>query len=441
MLAALVGVGPARVQGDTGPRAVGRAGATLVSDDGAPALLNNPGGLVRRSALRLQVGLVVDDRDLRFRALGDAPEVEDSSAPGTRPALAVIGTLGPVVAGLAYLEPEEHSRALPAAVPGRVFDATEAGRLPHRYGGIAVAQRDQRLAAGAAVRAGDWLGAGVSVDLGRTRLRERRHVWAGDDGAQLPGDPSRDLDVQVRGAGLSVGAGAGVLIAPPTAPVELAASARYTYRGRLRGPAGAARVGNTTDQPVDPEVALDQPEAEVTLPDVLALRAGARYLGQRVLVEAAAALVLTPRAGTAWRLSGIGVDDSALGAAALTELPRLYDPGRYGAVQVAADVEVVAGFAWLTAGYGYRSSASRPGRLSPGYAEPGRHTAALGVEVYRAGITLTLGYSRSVAPAHTVTSTALRAANPYRAGTVPVGLGRYRLARDSVGVAVEVAWE
>lgn len=446
-LLALAPSSPARADGlRTGSaRAIGRAGAALVSDDGGAALLASPGGLVRRSAWRVQLGMSLHDSDLGYRAdRPGAPPIHDHAGPSTCPELAAQGPVGPVVVGIAYLEPGDFARALPAPLPSTAFGEI-AAQLPHRYAGTALAYQEQVLAAGAAIRASDWLGLGIGLGVARVRLTERRHIWAGMDGRDPLGDPARDIAVTTDADGRALAATAGALIAPPTLPVELAASLGLTTGARLRGSVAASRVGEVLERPPFPTIDLDAPTAAASLPHVVAARTGVRYLGERVLAEAAGELFVPLGTPADWSVSGVRIGDDTQVVAALPDMPMLLDRRAHGAVRAAADVEVLAGFLWLSAGYAYRTGAARPRRITPAFADLGGHTLAAGAEVYGDGVVVTIGYARSFSAAVTVEGSELRSINPFAgssaAGTEPVGLGAYRSTHDAFGAALEISWE
>lgn len=433
---------------DTGSaRAIGRAGATLVGDDGGAALLANPGGLVRRDIWRAQLAVSLHDHDLRYRPRdqssandGTVPVIEDHGAATAAPELAVQGPVGPVVVGAAYLEPGELVRELPALAANTDTDGI-AIRFPHRYAGTALAYREQTLIVGAAIRAGDWLGLGASLGLTRARATERRHVWAGMADRELVGAPLRDIAVATSGSGVALVAAAGALVAPPSLPLELAASVRITSGPRVRGAAAASRIGDEASRPPYPALAVDSPRARASLPAVLVARAGARYLGERVIVEVDGDLTAPLDDAGTWRVTGVRVTDDTGAETGLYTLPVLLDRQLHGAVRVAADVEVVPGFLWLTAGYAYRTRATPLRRTTPAFADLGGHTLAAGAEVYGNGLVLSIGYAHTAPTDRTVTASDLRSINPFDAGTEPIGLGTYEGGHDAIGAALEIAWE
>ncbi len=420
-------------------RAIGRAGAALVGDDGGTALLASPGGLVRRDVWRAQLGMSLHDRDLEYRARsagGSTPAVEDHGQPTVAPEVALQGPLGRVVVGVAYLEPTAMTRGLPG--PSFSDMATE---FPHRYAGTALAYRERTFTAGAAIRASDWLGLGASLGVTHLRLTERRNVKAGMGESGMPDALTRDLAVTAGGSGLGLAAAAGALLAPPSLPLELAASVRITSRARVRGPAAASPLGNMIDWPDFPAVTLVSPEARTTLPSMLVARAGVRWLGERVLVEIGGDITAPLDTAGAWRITGVQVTDETDAMAEISSVPVLLDRQTHGAVRAAADVEAIPGFLWLSAGYAYRTRATPLRRTTPAFADLGGHTVAAGIEVYGSGMVLSVGYAHTESTSRTVTSGDLRSIGLFDAGTEAVGLGTYRSAQDAFGAALEISWE
>jgi hypothetical protein len=118
-----------------------------------------------------------------------------------------------------------------------------------------------------------------------------------------------------------------------------------------------------------------------------------------------------------------------------------FAPGRRYAARAAVDVEVVAGFVWLTAGYAFHTAGSADDRLAPTTADLGGHTAALGIEVAAGGFTASLGWARTFASARTATATAFGLDDPFDPVVTAAGLGRYDTARDVVALSIEVADE
>jgi len=429
-----------------GARAIGRAGAVAVSADGGAALLVNPGGMARRTALRLQIGTAIHDDAASFEAADSAatgsPVVEDLGQPVSAPFVAAQGSVGPVVLGATYLECGDLARTLP--VPERNQLPEDVSRLyPHRYGGTALGFHRRLIAIGAAVRAASWLGVGVALNASDVGLREQRHAWAGleiraDD---TVGDPLRDLRLEVDGRDWFVpGASVGVLIAPPQLPMELALAASGSTNARLDG--SAALEKTRTDEYPEP-IITGTAASSASLAMPLTARAGLRYLGDRVLVEADGELTFFRGAGASptWELDGIGARRVPGVEATLAEAPSLVDQRNHATARLAVDVEVARGFLWLSAGYAVRAAGAHREAVSPAYADLGGHTLALGAEGQWRGTTLTIGYAHTFARTLNETGSHLLLVNPFDAGTMVVGNGRYRRVHDAFGIAIEVAWE
>ena len=443
---------PAAADGPTlgGPRGIGRAGAVMVSDDTGTALLLNPGGLARRTAPRVQLALGFHDRDLDYQAAAmpqwfpgstdTPPPIRDQGAPARLPLIAVQGPIGPVVAGLALVETSDWSRALPAPGATSSLDAGSIARLfPHRYGGTLLTHRRRSLAAGAAVRARPWLGVGASVGLARVELREQRHIWAGVAGRDALANPQHDLTVAVTGRDdLVPGMAAGALIAPLQLPVEMAVSASYAAGGQVRGTADAWAPASS---PLT-QATLTAPTAQASLPHTLTMRVGLRYLGERILLESGSEMTVYLGQPPTWQIAGVSVQDWLEAPVPLASMPSLLDRRAHAAARASADVEIVPGFLWLSGGYAYRTSASYSPRMAPAHADPGGHTLAMGAEANWSGITLTVGYARSLARSIRVTESSVVWIAPRDdGGRQPVGAGTYVSAGDAFGAAVEIAWE
>jgi hypothetical protein len=340
------------------------------------------------------------------------------------------------------MEGGDLSRLLPA--PERNQLPEDVTRLyPHRYGGTALDYQRRTVAVGAAVRAASWLGVGVALSASDVSLREERHVWAGleiraDD---TVGDPLRDLRLAVDGRDRFVpGASVGVLVAPPQLPMEIALGASASADAGLDGSATLEKT--RTDE--YPEPLLDgSPTGAASLAMPLSVRAGLRYLGDRVLVEINGELTMYRGAGATptWSLEGVGARRVPGVEGTLTEVPSLVDQRDHATGRVAADVEVARGFLWLSAGYAVRAAASHREALTPAYADLGGHTIGLGAEGQWQGTTLTIGYAHTFERTVDMNGSHLLLVNPFDAGTMVVGDGRYQRVHDAFGVAIEVAWE
>ena len=431
-------------------------GASYVIIDGLGVGLSIPlygqeGGWDGRSVESFAVG------DLRFEAswafvrlpfldvavLGDAwlpTSTQDTFTGERRPraslGMAAQGSLGPLIVGAAYLELADLSRLLPRPQLNQPTDRVSL-LFPHRYGGVGLTYQRRAWIAGAAMRARPWLGVGVSAGIAQVSLGEIRHVWAGFAGREPLGDPGRDLVLSLGGSDAAVPmVSAGALIAPPPLPLEIALSMSYAAAAEL---GGAARLSATRDTTF-PTPELTNPRAEAVLPGSVVLRAGMRYLGERVLIETGGDITLYTGDSPLWTVSGVSVRDSTGATGTLGRVPSLVDRRAHGALRAAIDVEAVRGFVWLTAGYAYRTGSSRTAYLTPAHADPAGHIVAVGAEGQWSTMVFTIGYSRMLETAITVDASNVELINPFDGGTAPVGAGTYDGAVDMFGAGIDITW-
>ena len=419
------------------PRAIGRAGAGLVSDDGGGAVLANPAGMARRDTTRVQVGGVAVDHDLSYRsAQPAAPDISDAGAPALAPLVAAQTTIGPLVVGAAYATTAQRERRLPVPRPDQ-SDADVVRLFPHRYAGLSSTVKRRTAAAAAAVRATDWLAVGLTVSLSRAELDERRRLWAGFGGRDPLASASRDVELGLDGVDAVVpAAGLGALIAPASAPLEIALAASWSDDVDVDGDAAASADGT-------PQVSARRARARTEVAAPLLLRAGVRWLGERWAAEVGGDLWILPGGidRPRWRVDGLDVIDDTGLRAPIDDVPSLLAQRSHGALRAAIDAEVLAGFVWLTAGWAWSGAATPADRQTPAFADLGGHTAALGVEIATGGITVTAGWSRLFGTTRWAEPGAVPRENPFDAGTEPANTGRYQGSRDVIGVAVELALE
>ncbi|HTJ41110.1 MAG TPA: hypothetical protein VL463_03415 [Kofleriaceae bacterium] len=414
-------------------RAVGRAGTGLVSDDGAGALIANPGALARRGQARGQASLVSDDQDLSY-ATGSIT-IGDQASGALAPAAAAEDAIGDaLVVGAGYATTAAWTRALPVPAGGQ--PAMDVAKLyPHRYAGLGGSFTRRTVAAALAWRATDSLAIGASARLDQVSLDERRRLWAGFAGRDDANDPTRDVDLQLRGSdGVVPGGAIGALFAPTDAPIELAVAAGATAPAHLDGDVTAAQVGAPTVEEVAPSARID-------LPASLTVRAGARFLAERWTLEIGGDLALAPaRSEPTWAIEGVRVIDPTTKVAAdLTSVPSLYTTGAHGSARAAVDVEIAEGLCWLTAGYAWSSRSTPLVTTAPVFAELGGHTAAAGLELTAQGFTITAGWSRTFAATAVIDQGAVTQVNPFAAGAAVANLGTYTTDRDLFALSVELA--
>lgn len=417
------------------PRAIGRAGAATVGDDGGGALLVNPAAMARRGDARAQAGVAVVDDALRFRALrGGAPPEPTQGPPALAPLAAAEAALGDWVIGAGVMTAAVTARALrsPSELPpsevGAGFDA--------RYAGIAGSRRRDTVAIGAARRLGEQVAIGASVTTSRVAIDETRRLWAGFDGRDALGDPAHDVEVALSARDAFVpGAVIGAFAAPEDSPLELGASVGYGAATHATGHVVASGVAG------GPAVGADPATATIALPAAWSVRGGARYVGDRLVVEADVDWFHVPARATAatWSIGEVALRDPSGFTSVLAPIPSRISARSRVAIRTAADLAVVEGFLWVTAGYAFAQPGVAATRQSPTFGDLGGHTFALGLELVAGGATITLGYARTVAPTVDVPRPAWNLDNPFPGGDRRAFGGRYDGSTDQVGLLVELA--
>ena len=420
------------------PRAIGRAGTGTVGDDGGGALLINPAAIARREGMRGQVGIAFIDDSLAWHADAEGtPISRDQAGVSTAPLAAAIGSVGPWILGAGVMTAGVTDRAL--RDPADVLDADKLGRaFDYRYAGIAGTIRRDTVTIGIARRLGDAVAIGISGGLSRVSISERRRIWAGFESTLPPGhevgDPSRDVELGLSAHdNASPSAVAGVLVAPTDSPVELGASVGWGRTVHASGEVTASGMsGGTT-------VRLAAPTSQLVVRQPLAIRAGARYLGDRFVAELGGDVWIARDSAqrATWRVTDVNVIDPSSLEVGLASVPSRISQRTHGAVRLAVDVELIAGFLWATGGYAYTVGSTTPSRLSASFGDLGGSTFALGLEGTAGGITVTLGWSRTLAlAAHG--SSDLRLDNPFAAGDRAVPAGTLDAAADQLGILLDV---
>jgi hypothetical protein len=417
------------------PRAIGRAGAAVVGDDGGGALLINPATIARRDTTRGQIGIAVVEDSVEWQSTTQAAPLSTGQA-GSRlaPIGAVVAAVGPWIVGGGMMTAGVSDRAL--ARPGDV-GAISAG-YDYRYAGIAGGYRRDTMTIGAARRLGSSVALGLSLGLSRVTAAEHRCVWAGfgGRGLELIGKPESDIDLALRGTDRFVpSAVAGVLYAPEDMPIELGASVAWTDDARLDGTIDAD--GNPPDGPdILPTMA---PHASLTVHQPVAVRAGGRYIADRFVAELGGDLWIARAAAgsAAWEVDGIRVIDPSNISVDLLRVPSRISQRTHAALRAAADIELIPGFLWAITGYSFSMLGTPPARLSPSFGDFGGHTFGVGLEASAGGFTVTIGWSR-MWTRRMREPTVLQLDNPFiAAGDRPVYHGTYDAALDQVGILLE----
>jgi len=412
------------------PRAIGRAGTGTVGDDGGGALLVNPAAMARRDGARGQLGLALVDDEIAWEP--EAGPIARNQAPSSLvPMGAAIGSLGPWVIGVGVMRAAVSERSL--IRPGDFQPGDLGDRFEFRYAGIVGALRRDTVAAGVARRIGDALAVGLGVAGARVGVSETRRIWAGFSGRDMIGAPGQDVELAMSGHDAFVpSAVAGVLFASEDAPLELGASIGWSRR--IDVDADVDGVGTARG----PTVQSTRPSAALTLRQPWTLRAGARYLSDRFVLEVGGDLWLLPRAAeaAAWRLHRLSVVDSSGLEVPLSEVPSRISQRTHGAIRAAVDAELLSGFLWATAGYAYAVGGVSGGRQSPTFGDLGGHTLALGLEATAGGFTVTAGWSRTWATTiHPASQLALD--NPFEAGDRACSPGAYDGSIDQLGIMID----
>jgi len=439
LLCALAGMAPAQARADGlsiaggSPRSIGRAGAATVGDDGGGALLINPAAMARRSTTRVQLGASIVEDDVRWQTDAEGEPLSRGQA-GSRfvPIGAAIGAVGHWVLGIGAMTAGVAARSL--ARPGDLKDLGSA--YDYRYAGIAGSYRRDTLAIGLARRLGHSLAFGLSASASRIAVAEHRRIWAGSDRREAIGDPTSDVDVTLSGSdAFSQGLVAGVLYAPEDSQIELGASVGWARTATVDGTVTA--VGSPPSGPSIERTGASR--AELVIRQPVTVRAGGRYVGDRVVAELDGDLWIAPRSAESatWSIEGVHVIDPTGLDAALARVPSRISQQTHVAMRLAIDVELIPGFLWATGGYALATRGTPASRLSPSFGDLGGHTLGLGLESTAGGFTVTLGWSRTWAPS-TAARPALRLDNPFGTGDGGVSSGTYDGSLDQVGLLIEV---
>lgn len=407
----------------------------MVGDDGGGALLINPAAMARRDTLRAELGAAV---------IEDAPEWQSDATGSPRsvgragsrlaPLGAAIGVIGDWVIGIGAMTAVVVARSLPKPSDdpkdslGAIYD--------YRYTGIAGSYRRDTLALGVAHRFGDSLALGLSLGVARVVLSERRRLWGARARHDMVTMPEADVDISLSATDpLTESAVVGVLYAPAAAPIELGASVGWTRTVRLDGTARAFGSPSTLVG-----VHTDSPHAALHVAQPIAVRAGGRYVGDRIVAEIDGDLWIAAHGSDtlAWQTQGISLDDPGPPPSSieLRRVPSRLSQRTHYAVRAAVDVAIVPGFLWATGGYAYANPGTPAAKLSPSLGDLGGHTLGLGVEATKDGVTATIGWSRTWTP-ETAPLSELRIDSPFPYSDGAVPHGTYAGSVDQVGVLIE----
>lgn len=444
---AVVGVATAAAQARAGveigtlsPRAIGHAGASIVSDDGAAAAFQCPAAIARRDERRAQAaGLAIDDdaalvaEPLPPRIEGH-PRVRDGGGATLAPLVGVQGHAGAFVIAASVAVTERLERTLPSPLPGAEDEELEDD-FPHRYAGLSAGWSRRAIAIAAAYRPTEWLAIGASATVAQVDVSERRRLWAGFRGRDPLAHPARDVDVAIAAGDAFVPGGAlGVLIAPLDTQLELAAGVSWADDVHADGELGATAVGRDA-----PELRLTGPHAAARFASPLVASVGVRWLGERWAIEGAATWTGYPTGDEPWRIAGVEVVDQSGARAVLATLPSRLPRRDHGSLAIAIDVEALPGFVWLTGAYRWAGGSAPGPQVATVGADLGGHTIAAGAELAAGGATITIGVARQLERTTHATAPGLPLDNPFPGGTAPANLGAHAASLDLVGVGLEIA--
>lgn len=418
--------------GTLSPRAIGHAGAAVVSDDGAAAPFQCPAAIARRDTRRAQLaGIAIDDE--AALATDDHPRVTDGGGAAVAPLAGAQAALGPLVIAASFAITEQLDRALAVPADG-LPDADVVRRFPHRYAGLDAGWTRRAVAVAAAYRAADWLAIGAALTLAQVDVHERRRLWAGFRGRDPLAQPGRDVEVALTGGdGLIPGATVGALIAPLDTPLELALGLAWADDVRVDGEVAIRALHDV------PTIEAAAPRAHARFGSPLTASIGVRWLGERWALEGSATWTRYPTGTDAWDIDGVRVVDQSGARATLVGVPTRLPRRDHGALAAALDVEALPGFVWITAAYRWASPSSPAAQVATVGADPGGHTLAGGLELSAGSAVITLGVARQLTRAAAVTGPGLPLDNPFPGGTAPANLGRHSASADVIGLGLELA--
>jgi hypothetical protein len=415
------------------PRAIGRAGAATVGDDGGGALLINPAAMARRDTTRAEIGAAMVDDTVQWQHENTlvAPLSVGRAGSQIAPLGAAIAGVGDWIFGAGVMTAAVTDRSLPR--PSDAHGDLRAA-YEYRYAGIAGSYRRDTLSLAAARRLGDSVALGVALGASRITGSEHRRIWAGLGAVDAPGSPIDDVDVALSGRDpFSPSAIVGVLYAPVDSQIELGASVGWARTVHLDGTLTA--MGTATG----PMVVSVSPHASLEVRQPLAVRGGGRYVGDRIVAELDGDLWLAASGSgsTAWSVQGMTVVDPSQATVDLSRVPSRIAQHTHVALRTAVDVALIPGFLWATGGYAFSTRATPASRLSPSFGDLGGHTFGLGLEAMAGGVTATLGWSRTWAQ-RTMAPSELYLDNPLSGPDAPVPAGTYSGSIDQVGLLLEI---
>ena len=418
------------------PRSIGRAGTATVGDDGGGALLVNPAAIARRDTKRGELGVVFVDDELDWQSDAEgAPNVRDQAPSSVAPYAAAFASFGGWTLGVGLMTSAVSDRSLrrptDVADPANIDEAFD-----FRYAGIAGGVRRDTFTAGIARRLGDSLALGIGVAASRVSVIEIRRMWAGFSGRDDIGSAVNDLEIGFEGADSFVpSAVAGLLFIAEESPLELGASVAWIDTAKID--ADVVAIGT---RPMGPSASPDVARASLGYQHPVTFRAGARYVGTRLVGELGGEVAVAKRSAenTEWTIRGMQVIDGPSGAMAeLAAVPSRISLRTHGAVRASVDIEMIAGFLWATAGYAHVIGSVTSTKQSPTFGDLGGETLGLGLEGRAGGFTFTLGWARTWSRARSIRESSLALDNPFLGGDAAVPAGVYDASIDQIGILID----
>ncbi|MBI4511697.1 MAG: hypothetical protein HY698_18835 [Deltaproteobacteria bacterium] len=440
-----------------GARAIGHAGAAVVSSDDHGALLYNPAGMARRRELRIQIDLGIADRDVRHASTVFEPEttgeVREQAGGDLILSAGIQRGIGRrVVIGASYLSPTvvNLAWAVPLVYDRPPFDEPlfeeRTHDFPQRYAATHLSLSRRGPGVGISFRALPSLAIGASTFLWDMRLTEGRTAWGG-----FPEDEpfSRDFDMDfvARGRDSAVPSLAlGLLFAPESLPLELGASLFWSADGNLEGTPSLrdSRGGIETEEGKARYAVANVYSgalAKFRLPMPLVARGGLRLLTPRIALELAGELAKTEPTPLDWSVRGVTLTPIAGDEKELRVMPAAFSFQDTYALRAALELDVVPGFLTMTLGYAFSRGSSPKAELSAAFADLDAHLVSIGAEARVSGATLIFGLARSSLVREVVgkADSQVFVLSPLGPQAAEAGSGTYSGSAVQVGVSLEIA--
>jgi long-subunit fatty acid transport protein len=381
---------------DIGTIAIGRGGAYAAAPTDGMALQYNPAGFAHQTGLRLTAAGDLSWQGLSFAPAGGGPSVSNQAGVFLVPGGAVsygLGRIGPL-SGLTF--------ALGATGPSAIGKERYPDQGAQRY---ALIQSDYFIgyyAGAVAASLGDWLSAGVTVQLVKGTARFSQAVWTGSAAGT---DPGNDAVAHIDVASPFIPTAVFGVSARPIPRLALGLSYRPRFDFLAHGSLTTTGLSNAA-QAADVQQVGDRTDFFVPFPDVI--RLGAQYeFGPRWLVEADVVAELWSRLSTIEiRPRDIQIRSGAFDIS--KPLPNIVfqkDFQDSASLRVGADYVLLPGRLTVRGGYLYETSAIPSRSVSVDFGNWQRHALSAGASVTLvSGLAIDLAYAHHFMPTQTVTS-------------------------------------